>query len=423
MRTLGSVTVAGLVALLACEHPTESASPAGNLSLQVVSEGGSAVVLDSGFVRLDGPTDRTVKVTPGATVTIEGLSPGSYTVALEGFDDDAVDRFGQTSGVQVIAGQNTTASVNLTSFVPVLNPLPPSGTSTTFAVQFSSVVGATSYEVETATDAAFTAGRQAFPTTATSLNVTVADFGTRFVRVRGIDPFQLRGRPSPSQSIVLAPPRGALFLIRDSDDTFQRLDPETLEITDLGPLGIDFAFGDCAWRPANSTLYMVENRPTTNLYRVNLTTGAATLIGPHGIADVRAIGYHPPTDALYGVSAAGDFYRFDLNTGAPTFIGATGAGESIDGLAFEDASGRFVAAGANLSGSHVFEINVATGAATQLANTPGINNHGLAYDPVILRFWLADYDGNLHQYDPGSLFARTTLATDLGQHTCITFVP
>jgi hypothetical protein len=215
---------------------------------------------------------------------------------------------------------------------------------------------------------------------------------------------------------------GALYLIRQSDDWLRKLLPKApFPTTDIGPLGVGYAFGDCAWNPADGTMYMVEGRTTNTLYRVDLTTGAATAIGTHGILDMFGLGYHPPTNTVYG-SAGGNLYSLNLTNGAATFIGAHGA-PTLNGLVWDWTRDQFVGLTANVGGAQLYTVNVSTGAATPLAATPGIDNNGLTYDPVIDRFWAADYQGRLFQYDPTAGYAASQLASGLGQHTCIAYVP
>ena len=226
-----------------------------------------------------------------------------------------------------------------------------------------------------------------------------------------------------STALTVTLPRGAFYLIRESDDMLQRLDPTSLTLTNIGLLGVGYAFGDCAWDPANSTLYMVEGRSLNTLYKINITTGAATVVGVHGVTDLFALAYYPPSNTLFGASSAnGNLYRFNLTTGAATLVGATGTG-SINGLAWDSARLQLVALTANLSAANLYTVNVVTGAATLLVATLGIDNNGLTYDPIIDRLLAADYGGNVYQYNPASSYARTTPLTGQGQHTCIAYVP
>jgi hypothetical protein len=292
-------------------------------------------------------------------------------------------------------------------------------------VSYASVTNATSYSVEAATNVAFTANRVTVSGAPTTQSLTGAVVGDHFVRVRAIDPFGAAGQWSPVQQIQL---RGYFYLIRDSDERLRRLDPVTNTISDVGPLGILYEFGGCAWNPANSTLYMVDGRhspsPTNSLYRVNLTTGAATLVGAHGIGDMFSIAYHPPTDALYGVSVVTDqLYRFNLATGAATAIGSTGPTlPYIGGLVWDPVRARLVAISAGPG--ELYSMNIATGLATSLGASPGsVSDVGLGYNPVNDRLVAADYAGSVFEYNPVAPFARTTRLSAQGTHTCIAFVP
>jgi hypothetical protein len=417
------VAAVAAVAMVACQEAVDPGADSGSVALTIV--GSVTGSLESGRVTVEGPTDKTVEVAPGSSATITGLAPGTYTVTLEGLIGGEVDHFGRTGGVQVVAGQNTPVQVTFASFVPVVDPLPGSGTGKTFTVGFGAVQGAASYEVEAATDESFTTDRIAVPSTQTSVEVTVAAYGNHFVRVRAIDPLTTRGRPSAAQSIGLAPPRGVFYTIRDSDDMVQRLDPESLQFTDVGPLGFDYAFGDCAWNPSDNTLYVVDGYLKNNqLYRVDLGTGAATLIGTHGIDDMFSLAYHPPTNAVYGIAGFIDnvLYRLNLTDGSATPIGGpTGTGRLVEGLVWDSARNRFVALTATTE--QFFSIDVGTGTATPLAAAgSAIGDFGMAYDPIIDRFWVVDYDGNIYQYaDP--TYARDPKATGQGQHTCLAYVP
>jgi hypothetical protein len=93
--------------------------------------------------------------------------------------------------------------VSFASFVPVLNQLA-NDTTRTFTVPFGNVTNAASYEVEAATDVAFTANRVAVTSTGTSAQVTVPTYGRKFVRVRAIDPQGGRGRPAATRTIYIA---------------------------------------------------------------------------------------------------------------------------------------------------------------------------------------------------------------------------
>jgi CARDB protein len=194
------VLVGSVVALLACDRGPVAPGNTGQLEVVAVSQAG--VALDAGKVIVVGPSSNptTTKrdAAPGQTVKIDGLAPGTYTVALQGFVAGDVAMFGLTSGVQVTAGQNATATVSFNSFVPAADQLPSSATGKTFSVRFPSIAGAARYQVEAATDQAFTVNKVSAEVTAgtapqTSVDITVADYGTFYARVRAVDPYQTMG--------------------------------------------------------------------------------------------------------------------------------------------------------------------------------------------------------------------------------------
>src|ERR1700688_4956869 len=108
MRTAVRLVAVTLLGLVACLEPITSPALGGAMSLVMPA---GPTPLDSGHVVLKGPTNKTVTVTPGSSVTIDSLSPGSYTVALEGFQGGGVAYFAQVTGVTVSAGQSTGATI------------------------------------------------------------------------------------------------------------------------------------------------------------------------------------------------------------------------------------------------------------------------------------------------------------------------
>jgi len=219
------------------------------------------------------------------------------------------------------------------------------------------------------------------------------------------------------------PPGRGLFLINQNTDRLERIDPVTLVGSDVGPLGIDYSLGDCAWNPADATLYMVDGVSNTKgLYRVNLQTGAATLVGLHGITNLLALAYHPPTNQFYAVAreTGENLYRLDPATGAATLVGPTNISQ-IEGLAWD--SRRNVMMALSFVTSTLYSLNLTTAVATPVASTTGLVNLGMTYDPVRDRFWVAETTPNIYQLDPNAGFARSTVATFSNTHSCIAFVP
>jgi hypothetical protein len=120
-----------------------------------------------------------------------------------------------------------------------------------------------------------------------------------------------------------------------------------------------------------------------NLYLIDKGTGAASLIGKHGPvvgAYIGAITFDPG-GVLYGISAGGpapygplpQLYRIDVTNGAATAVGLLGIGPVWEGGLTFDATGRLIGANVGAAGvapgvnafnaAQAFEIDPTTGAA------------------------------------------------------------
>jgi hypothetical protein len=205
------------------------------------------------------------------------------------------------------------------------------------------------------------------------------------------------------------------FVVNDATTSLMKIDLDTNTLTNIGSLGVQYEFGDLAWDPATQTLFMVDGRTTANskaLYRLNITTGAATLVGSHGQTDMFALGFDPTSGKLFGAvkgTVAPTLFLMNTITGAATQIGGT---TSYEGLAFDTKRSQMIAIEAGAAA--IASVDTATGATTQLASPGSTNDSGMTYDPFIDRFWVADLNGNLFQYDPTNTFARITAHTFTG---------
>jgi len=211
-----------------------------------------------------------------------------------------------------------------------------------------------------------------------------------------------------------------LYAVRESDNSLVSIDAGTLAYTPIGGLGVGFDFGGLAWNSNSSTLFMIGGRRNDSLYTVNTGTGAATLVGSHGINDLFGLAYDSVNNQLYGTQFSGGsgFYRLDMGTGAATFVATMG--RQIGGLAYDSRNDRLV--GIEDGAGDLFEIDRGTGAQTLLFDGAFVNDSGLAYDPSRDFFWDIDWNGNLYSYDQGAGFARTTQLTGLGAHDGLAYV-
>ena len=160
-----------------------------------------------------------------------------------------------------------------------------------------------------------------------------------------------------------------------------------------------------------------------HLYRIDLGTGQATVVGPLGFIDVEGLAFSP-TGALYGVADAGrvppnneqtDFLlQIDTSTGAATAVGqlaglaGTGTGtfgELDDGLAFTCDGNLWLASDTT---NQLWQVDPASGG-TRLVGNTGAAISGLAARGNGLYGVSIDGSESLYRIDRGS-----GLATALG---------
>lgn len=203
-----------------------------------------------------------------------------------------------------------------------------------------------------------------------------------------------------------------------SPQQLQTVDLDTGTVTDIGPINVAYSFGDLAWDRVAQKLYMVDGRGSNSLYSVDTTTGAATLIGSHGLTDLFSIGFDG-AGTLYGVATGSGnlLYRFNTSTGAPTLIGTmTVAGGRMEGLVFDPVHNRVV--GETNSGGF-FVVNTANATATSLGGpTTSMNDFGLTYDPVVDRYYTMDYSSRLQWFD-STTFVATVVTPAINAHSSI----
>ncbi|MDX2115118.1 MAG: hypothetical protein SFZ24_05780 [Planctomycetota bacterium] len=192
---------------------------------------------------------------------------------------------------------------------------------------------------------------------------------------------------------------------------------------------------------------------TMSLYRIDASTGAASLVGSTGLRQINGITFDGST--LWAHTTAGDLYKLDVNSGAATLFGVqnltlpegdiafaggssafvvnggelgrvaitsgayTAVGplgalaDDVSGLAF-DGSGRLLGYSKNGAGEDsLVSIDVASGAASTVGLT-GVGSAaavgGLAFDPDSASLFLTD-GGTLYGVN-----ALTGAATFIGAH-------
>ncbi|MBU2877876.1 PEP-CTERM sorting domain-containing protein [Aliiglaciecola lipolytica] len=164
---------------------------------------------------------------------------------------------------------------------------------------------------------------------------------------------------------------------------------------------------------SSDTVYMVGGRNNNNLYTVNQTSGAATLIGSHGISDLFAIAFDTTTNTLFGTQFSNGSGLFSLNTsnGSATTINAA-MGIGIGGLTYNHVTDDLV--GMNDGAGDIYSIDRTNGSQSLIHNGAFVNDSGFTFDADKNLYWDIDFSGNLYSYDIANNFARTTHLTGLG---------
>ena len=207
---------------------------------------------------------------------------------------------------------------------------------------------------------------------------------------------------------------GIMYTVDNNTSTLMKIDTSTLAITSVGSLGVTFQYGDLAWDSANQTLYMIDGRGSQSLYTVNTTTGAATLVGAHGLTDLFALAFDSSTNKMYAeqFTSPAILEQMNLTTGAATSIGVGIAGTRIGAMAYDSKTDQLIGLEDCLGCAKLWLINRTTGAGTLLKGTGlDTNNSGMTYDPVLDRLWDVDVNGRLSFFDPSSGFAQTSVKT------------
>jgi hypothetical protein len=210
------------------------------------------------------------------------------------------------------------------------------------------------------------------------------------------------------------------YLVRDdvTPQVLRTIDLDRGTLNDVGPLGVQVAFGDLAWDRVNQKLYMVDGRGAKALYTVDTSTGAATLVGTHGLTDAFALAFNPAAqNQLFLVTAPGtqnSLYRVNPATGVPTLVAnLAGSTSRMEGIVFDGKRNVFV--GATVSGT-IHAINVNNGAITQIGTASSMNDFGMTYDPIVDKFWAVDVSGRLISIDPNANYVSAVVAQSIGLH-------
>ncbi len=228
-------------------------------------------------------------------------------------------------------------------------------------------------------------------------------------------------------SLASLTPLQAQFLltVNNSTGVLTKIDRQTQAITSIGSLGVGFSYGDLAWNPVSSTLYMVDGwGGNKSLYTVNIATGAATLVGAHGVSGLFGLAYDTQNNTLYAASYADSnisthsmLYSLNSVLGTATAIGSMPDGAWA--LAFNSQLNMLL--GVNDGTGNIYQVNITTGGTTLLPSLGNTNNSGATYDSALNLLLDIGVDGYLYSYDIANSYTRTTLLSTGGTGTGLTY--
>ena len=155
--------------------------------------------------------------------------------------------------------------------------------------------------------------------------------------------------------------------------------------TPIGPLGVT-GIDALSIRPSTQELYATSTTPSnTGLYRVSSSFGDALPFLTIPIGNLRAIAFTLAGDTLYAGATNGRLYRINLATGDTIFIG-TAPGIAYASLVMQPGTGLLWAGvrPALAGRERIFTVNPTNGDTTFIGST-GITGHitpGLAFDAL-----------------------------------------
>lgn len=178
-------------------------------------------------------------------------------------------------------------------------------------------------------------------------------------------------------------PDGTLYAIFKAGSASAQLatvDIHTGAATPIGsPAGVPLEA--MAFAP-DGTLY-AGNFNTNNLYKINVSTGAPTVVGALGFTGIMDMAWDPANSTMYAIAslcAGSSLYSINLASAAGTLVTAIPSDNCLMALAVDSAN-RLLATDF-ASASPLFQIDPATGNLTNLGNTGLVSTMGAAAAPV-----------------------------------------
>ena len=198
------------------------------------------------------------------------------------------------------------------------------------------------------------------PATGTKTQVATAPAATGFTAGLAVDPVS-----------------NTVFVTGTTTDSLYRLDLTTGDATLIGSYGVDVIMHGLEWDSSTGTLYGASSAPNS-FYRISTTTGAATLVGNIGFTSFNNLGYDSTNNVMFMTNSSTDsLYTINRGTGAVSLVGALLGPTNPNGLAYAaDVQTMYMI---DNNTDSLYTLNLATGAATLVGSTGAGNLLGLVY--------------------------------------------
>ena len=182
------------------------------------------------------------------------------------------------------------------------------------------------------------------------------------------------------------------------------IDPTTASISSLTTISSEIRINSMDVSENGVAFVHIASENQLGLF--DACTGTATRLGSHGAGSIGGIAFGP-SGRLFGIGAGDTLWEFDLSTGAATAIGPLGLDIGNSGMAWDCSTQTMF--GADTNADVVFEIDLSTGQALNVQSTEvPFSSVGLEYDRES-GLLLASSGTALYTVDP-----RTGATTSIG---------
>ncbi|NUL82779.1 MAG: hypothetical protein HUU60_08675 [Armatimonadetes bacterium] len=186
------------------------------------------------------------------------------------------------------------------------------------------------------------------------------------------------GTPTPATTGALAYDRrnNVVYLSSTSADALFKLDLGTLETTQIGPYGdTAIVMHGMEYDDSTGTLYGMSSH-NAGLYRIDVNTGTAILVGTGTTGGFQNLGYNPCNNTMYMTHGGQDnTWTIDVLTNDRTLIGSLLGSTNPNGLAFDRFSQEMFLI--DNSTDNLYKLNLATGEGVLVGSTGSGNLLGL----------------------------------------------